>query len=294
MILYSLVTIASNQNISTGNSFFNLTNVSNNQQQQSQSVSSSAINTVCLIAEIIASIWFTIDFILRLYSTPLKRWQFIMLPFNIIDIIINLIFLEIIVDTLAFSNSNKNWNSVARTIHILRIVRVIKASAGIKAFGYTIKKSLKELTLLITIIFSTAIFFGSLAYLVEKDFPDSEFDSLPNSYYWAIITMSTVGYGDINTKTALGKTISVITGVLGYLQFSLPVAIFTKNFNEYFVYLQKKDKTRKNIKRREAFKQHQKEFGLNWFRRKSSSFGQDAARKMSLDTLKSFLNFRQL
>ncbi len=292
MILYSLVTIANNQNISTSSSFFNLTNVSNNQKQQSQSVNSSVIYTVYLITEIIASSWFTIDYILRLYSTPLKRQKFIILPFNIIDVIINLIFLEIIVDTLCFSNTYKNWNSVARTFHILRIVRVIKASAGIKAFGYTIKKSLKELILLITIIFSTAILLGSIAYLIEKDFPDSEFDSLPNSYYWSIITMTTVGYGDVSTKTALGKTISVITAVLGYLQFSLPVAIFTKNFNEYFVYLQKKEKTRKNIKRREAFKQHQKEFGLNWFRRKGSNFGQGAARKMSLDTLKSFLHFR--
>ena len=158
-------------------------------QNPSQIDKSSDLFNAYFIMEIIASFWFTIDYILRFYSAPMQRRKFILIPFNIIDILINLIFVEIIVSTLCFPNSNNDWNSALRIFQIFRIVRVIKTSAGIKAFGYTIKKSLKELLLLISIIFSTAILLGSFVYLAEKGEPQTEFDSLPASFYWAIITV---------------------------------------------------------------------------------------------------------
>ena len=100
--------------------------------------------------------------------------------------------------------------------------------------------------------------------------------------------MSTVGYGDVITKTALGKMISVFASVLGVLMFSLPIAIFTKNFNDYFVYLLKKEKTAKNIKRKEACKQIKKESVLRWLGRKSSAFSLSGdGRKLSAGALSS-------
>ena len=173
----------------------NITNSSTNSNasinQSSQIKNSTSFKNAYFSMEIIASVWFTLDYILRLYSTPLKRIKFILIPFNIVDMIINLLFIEIIVTTLCFPEANDYWKSAVRMFQILRIVRVIKTSAGIKALGFTIKKSIKDLVLLISIIFSTSILLGSLAYLVEKDLPETLFDSLPNSFYWAIITYVT-------------------------------------------------------------------------------------------------------
>ena len=95
--------------------------------------------------------------------------------------------------------------------------------------------------------------------------------------------MTTIGYGDMTAKTALGKAISVSAAVLGFFEFSLPVAVFTKNFNDFFVYLVKQEKTARNVRRKEAYKNSKlkKDSVLSWL---------IAGRKMSSGTLNSILD----
>ena len=228
--------------------------------------SSSTIFSTYFITEIIASIWFTIDYLLRLYSTPTNRFKFVIRPYNIIDLISNLPFyIGLIISASTESNSiDEDVKSVLRTFQILRIIRVTKDSVGLKAIGYTFKKSRKDLALLISIVLSTVLIICSFVYLVEKDQPDTKYDSIPATFYWGLVTMTSVGYGDITPTTTLGKCLAGLASISGVLIISLPIAVFTKHFNDYFVYSLKKEKTLRNIHRKEVFKQIKKENTLGW------------------------------
>jgi voltage-gated potassium channel len=139
--------------------------------------------------EIIASVWFSFDYGLRLYSTPLKRLKFILKPLNVVDLISNLPFYIDLIVTAAFypNKMNNDFKSVLRIVQILRIVRVTKTSIGLKALGYTVKRSQKDLLLLMCLIFSSVLILTGVTYLAEKDTPDSKFDSIPACIYWGII-----------------------------------------------------------------------------------------------------------
>ena len=246
-----------------------------------QNNQASNISNVYSILEIISTVWFTLDYLLRLYTTPLKRLKFILKPFNIIDLISNLPFYVNLIITAASSPNkiNSDIKSVLRIFQILRIVRVTKTSYGLKALVYTVKKSRKDLILLICLTFSSALILTSFVYLAEKDLPDTEFDSLPVSFYWGLITMTTVGYGDMYASSSIGKVLSAIIAVLGVLMFALPVAIFTRNFNDYFVYMSRREKALRNIKRKDAFKQKKLGNTIGWLGKKNIFSYHNAHRK---------------
>ena len=226
----------------------------------------SSVFNVYFTSEIIASIWFTIDYLLRLYSSPTSRLRFIIRPYNIIDIISNMPFyITLIISATIYSNTiAEDVKSVLRTFQILRIIRVTKDSVGIKAIGYTLRRSRKDLAMLICILLSSVLIVCSFVYLVEKDQTGTKFDSIPTTFYWGLVTMTSVGYGDITPQTTAGKCFAGLASLLGVLMISLPIAVFTRNFNDYFVYSLKKEKTLRNIHRKEVFKEIKKQNTIGW------------------------------
>jgi voltage-gated potassium channel len=117
---------------------------------------------------------------------------------------------------------------VIRILRILRIFRVLKLVKYIqeaRQLRRALRESRRKITVFLFTVLALVVIFGSLMYLIEG--PPNGFTSIPRSVYWAIVTMTTVGYGDISPKTGVGQFLASIIMILGYAIIAVPTGIVT-------------------------------------------------------------------
>lgn len=226
---------------------------------------------VFAIMEAVYISWFTLEFVVRLICCPDKK-RFVCLFMNWIDFLaIVPYFISLFMYATGIIKEDEEMdgadgqdegaNSVLRIAQIFRLLRIVKTlriirifklarhSTGLQALGYTFKSNYRELGLLILFLGMGAIMFSSLTYVFENDAgKKTTFKTMLDAYWWAIITMTTIGYGDVVPITWTGKAIGTCCAIFGVLVIGLPIPIIGSSFNNFYA----REKRREKVLQRES------------------------------------------
>ncbi|XP_050458661.1 potassium voltage-gated channel protein Shaw-like isoform X2 [Cataglyphis hispanica] len=177
--------------------------------------------------------WFTIEIALRCLVSPSLR-RFVVSPVNAIDLVATMSFYT---EFLAEPNLYLELLSIAR---VLRLFKLTRHSPGLRVLIHTFKASAKELVLLVFFLVLGIVLFASLIFYAERlqENPNNDFDSIPRGLWWALVTMTTVGYGDMTPKTFPGMFIGGLCTLAGVLTIALPVPVIVSNFSMFYSHTQ--------------------------------------------------------
>lgn len=182
------------------------------------------INYICLV-------FFTMEFLARIIITP-SRKSFLKDYKNWIDFASLLPSYLVLIFPIAVIK-----NMVI--IRTLRLFKFFKLSYGLQVLIHTLKASSYELTLLLFILLIPVVIFSSLVHATENAFDKgtTKFDSIPTTFWWCIITMTTVGYGDLTPETWAGQMIGSVCSIFGLLIVALPISVIGSNFTLYYAHV---------------------------------------------------------
>lgn len=164
---------------------------------------------------------FLAEYLTRLYCSP-KPLRYAFSFYGLVDL------LAIVPGILALYYSDAQYLLIIRVIRMLRIFRVLKLSHYLKQANYlldALRGSKQKIIVFLVSVSTLVTVFGTLMYVIEG--PANGFTSIPTGIYWAIVTLTTVGFGDIVPKTALGQVLSSLVMITGYSIIAVPTGIFT-------------------------------------------------------------------
>ncbi|KAM4744846.1 potassium voltage-gated channel subfamily A member 1 [Anableps anableps] len=196
-------------------------------------------NDPFFIVETVCIIWFSFEIIVRFFASPSKT-AFFKNIMNSIDIVSILPYFITLGTDLAQHQGNGQQAmsfAILRIIRLVRVFRIFKLSRhskGLQILGHTLRASMRELALLIFFLVIGVILFSSAVYFAEADEPTSQFTSIPDAFWWAVVTMTTVGYGDMKPITVGGKIVGSLCAIAGVLTIALPVPVIVSNFNYFY------------------------------------------------------------
>lgn len=177
------------------------------------------------IAELVFTALFTIEYLLRIYCIR-RPASYIFSFFGVID------FLALIPTYLSLILPGTQVLTVIRVLRVLRVFRVLKLVQFMGEADLLMNALIASRRKIFVFLFSVmniVIILGSVMYLIEGE--AAGFTSIPRSIYWAIVTLTTVGYGDISPMTNLGQSIAALIMIIGYSIIAIPTGIVTSEIN---------------------------------------------------------------
>ncbi|MCO8163365.1 ion transporter [Pseudomonas sp. 21LCFQ010] len=164
---------------------------------------------------------FAVEYLLRLYCSP-RPLKYAFSFYGLVDL------LAIIPGILAIYYSDAQYLLIVRIIRMLRIFRVLKMGMYLRQAHYlleALRGSKQKIIVFLASVSTLVTVFGTLMYVIEG--PEHGFTSIPKGIYWAIVTLTTVGFGDIVPKTPVGQMVSSLVMIIGYSIIAVPTGIFT-------------------------------------------------------------------
>ena len=180
------------------------------------------------IGEWFFTILFTIEYLLRLMSVG-RPLAYATSFFGVVDL------LAILPTYLSIFIPGAQYLLVIRILRVLRIFRILKLVqylGEVLLLTQALRASRRKITVFLFVVLTLVTIFGSLIYLIED--PKDGFTSIPKSIYWSIVTLTTVGYGDISPKTNLGQLLSALIMIIGYGIIAVPTGIVTVELAQAF------------------------------------------------------------
>ncbi|WP_374377846.1 ion transporter [Pseudomonas fluvialis] len=167
------------------------------------------------------TLFFAVEYLLRLYCSP-RPARYAFSFFGLIDL------LAVLPAFIALFYSEAQLLIVIRVIRLLRVFRVLKLRHYLVQANFllsALRGSRQKIIVFLLSVSTLVTVFGALMYVIEG--PEHGFSSIPKGIYWAVTTLTTVGFGDITPKTALGQTIATLVMITGYSIIAVPTGIFT-------------------------------------------------------------------
>lgn len=164
---------------------------------------------------------FTLEYVMRIAVVD-RPWRYIRSFFGVVDM------LAVLPTWASLFAAGSQYLLVVRALRILRIFRILKLTRYVgeaDLLWLTLIRARRKVLIFFSTILTLVLIFGALMYLIEG--PEDGFTSIPTSMYWAIVTMTTVGFGDITPKTTLGKLLTSLIILIGYSIIAVPTGIFT-------------------------------------------------------------------
>ncbi|KAM5253456.1 voltage-gated potassium channel KCNC2 isoform 2-T3 [Hipposideros larvatus] len=190
-------------------------------------------------------VWFTFEFLVRIIFSP-NKLEFVKNLLNIIDFVAILPFyLEVGLSGLS-SKAAKDVLGFLRVVRFVRILRIFKLTrhfVGLRVLGHTLRASTNEFLLLIIFLALGVLIFATMIYYAERvgaqpnDPSASEhtqFKNIPIGFWWAVVTMTTLGYGDMYPQTWSGMLVGALCALAGVLTIAMPVPVIVNNFGMYY------------------------------------------------------------
>ncbi len=168
---------------------------------------------------------FTLEYLIRIWITQ-KKTKYIFSFYGIIDL------LSVLPSYISLIFTGSQYLLIIRALRLLRVFRILKLGRFVgegEQLGRALKASRHKITVFMGTVMMLVIILGTIMYLVEGK--ENGFTSIPLSIYWAIVTLTTVGYGDIAPQTVLGQSIASFVMILGYAIIAVPTGIVTVELN---------------------------------------------------------------
>lgn len=172
--------------------------------------------------EWVFTILFTIEFALRLYTAP-DRWKYLTSFFGLVDL------LSILPTYIGIFLPGKQSLLIIRIMRLLRMFRIFKMAHFVNEGAVVIsalRASRVKIIVFVSFVLISSVFMGGMMYMVENEF-NPNIENIPEGIYWAIVTITTVGYGDSIPITPLGKMLATVVMILGYGVIAVPTGIVT-------------------------------------------------------------------
>lgn len=182
--------------------------------------------------ELASIIWFTFEYVVRLISSP-NKWRFMKSFLNLIDLIAILPYFIIMI-IKSKRSTPLTVLRIARLVRVFRVFKLSRHSMGLQILGSTLRASANELGMLIFFLMFSVIIFASAMYYAEHDRKSVMFRSIPDTFWFTVVTMTTVGYGDNVPHTLAGKFVGGLCAISGVLTIALVVPVIVTNFEFFY------------------------------------------------------------